>query len=85
MLKIKLTRTGKKGQPSYRIVIAEARSKRDGKYVENLGYYNPLASPKVVKIDKKRYNYWVEKGAQPTETVRRLYNKITNYKLQITN
>jgi len=76
MLKIKLTRTGKKGQPNYRIVIAEARSKRDGKYVEKIGYYNPLAKPKVVKIDKKRYNYWVGKGAQPTETVRKLYEKV---------
>lgn len=72
MLKIKLTRTGKRGQPSYRIVVVEARSKRDGKYLESLGFYNPLTKPNTIKVDKKKYQEWKAKGAQPTDTVRRL-------------
>jgi len=75
MLKIKLARTGKKNQPSFRIVVQEARSKVDGKNVEILGNYMPLSQPAVVKIDKKRYQEWVNKGAQPTETVRQLFRK----------
>ncbi len=75
MLKIKLSRTGKKNQPSFRIVVQEARSKVNGKNVEVLGHYMPLAQPAVVKIDKKRYREWVNKGAQPTETVRQLYKR----------
>lgn len=75
MLKIKLTRTGKKNQPSYRIVIVEARSKRDGKYLESLGWYNPLTEPATIKINKKRLNHWLSCGAQPTDTVRKLILK----------
>ena len=75
MLKIKLTRFGKKHQPSYRIVISEARSKRDGKYIESLGFYNPLSKQKKVKINKEKYQEWLNKGAQPTDTVRRLVEK----------
>lgn len=75
MLKIRLFRTGKKHQPSYRIVVAEARSKRNGKYHEVLGFYNPKSSPVEFRIDKKRYDYWLEKGAQPTEKVRKLMKK----------
>lgn len=76
MLKIKLTRTGKKGYASYRIVVNEARSKRDGSCLESLGQYDPNTSPKTIKINKKRLDYWLSKGAQPTLTVRRL---IKNY------
>ena len=72
MLKIKLTRLGKKHQPSYRIVVVEARSKRDGKYIKLLGFYNPLSKTNKIKIDKEKYQEWLSKGAQPTETVRRL-------------
>ncbi len=75
MLKIKLSRTGKKNQPSFRIVVQEARSKVNGKNAEALGYYMPLSTPAVIKIDKKRYQEWVNKGAQPTETVRQLYKR----------
>ena len=75
MLKIRLTRTGKRGQPSYRIVVVEARSKRDGKYTDLLGFYNPLTNPATIKLDKKKYDYWLEKGAQPTSTVRNLAQK----------
>lgn len=72
MLKIKLSRTGKKNQPSYRIVIAEAKSKRDGKCVEVLGFYNPLTKPPTIKFNQKRLKYWLDCGAQPTKTVRAL-------------
>jgi small subunit ribosomal protein S16 len=75
MLKIKLARTGKKNQPSFRIVVQEARSKINGKNVEILGYYLPLPQPAVIKIDKKKYQEWVDKGARPTETVRSLFKK----------
>lgn len=75
MLKIKLSRTGKKNQPSYRFVVAEARSKRDGKCVEFLGHYNPLTDPPTIKIDNKKLKYWLSCGAQPTETVRKLIKR----------
>ena len=75
MLKVRLFRTGKKHQPSYRVVVAEARSKRDGKYLENLGFYQSKISPSVFKINKKRYDFWLKNGAQPTEVVRRLIKK----------
>ncbi len=75
MLKIRLMRTGRRNQPSYRIVVVEARSKRNGKYVESLGYWNQGA--KELKINKKRYDYWRKHGAQPTERARRLYEKAT--------
>lgn len=75
MLKIKLSRTGKKNQPSYRIVVAERRSKRDGQYVALLGNYNPLTSPSTISLDTKAYDAWVSKGAQPTETVRAIRTK----------
>lgn len=75
MLKIKLSRTGKRGYSSYKIIVNEARSKRDGRYLEQLGIYNPNTKPLSIKINKKRLNYWLEKGAQPTETVRRLIKK----------
>lgn len=75
MLKIKLYRVGKRNQPSYRIVIAEARSKSNGGYVASIGHYNPLTSPSTVSLDIKAYQDWISKGAQPTDTVRRLANK----------
>ncbi|MBU0619072.1 30S ribosomal protein S16 [Patescibacteria group bacterium] len=75
MLKIKLTRTGKRNQPSYRFVVVEARSKRDGKYLESLGFYNPLTEPATIKINQKRLKHWLSCGAQPTETVRKLILK----------
>lgn len=69
MLKIKLARFGKKHQPHYRIVINEARDKRDGKYVAAIGYYSPTEQPKVLELDMTAYDEWTKKGAQPTETV----------------
>ena len=78
MLKIKLSRTGKKNQPHYRIVVAEAKSKRDGKVVDRLGSYNPLANPSIIKLNKEKYSYWIKVGAQPTQTVRNLAKKVTS-------
>ena len=72
MLAIKLLRTGAKKSPSYRIVVKEKQSKRDGAYLEKLGTYNPTRNPAEIKLDMTRVNYWIEKGAQPTNTVSRL-------------
>ena len=65
-------RMGAKKRPSYRIVVKEKLSKRDGAYLENLGFYNPTQNPAEIRLDAARAQYWIEKGAQPTETVRRL-------------
>lgn len=75
MLKIRLSRTGKRGQPSYRIVVAPARSRREGSPVAMLGTYNPLTNPATVKLDKVKYQAWLAKGAQPTNTIRHLAAK----------
>lgn len=83
MLKIKLFRAGKRNQPAYRIVIAEAKSKRDGRYIDLLGTYNPLASPAKVNIDRKKYQEWIQKGAQPTDTVKHLYQNLLKGKAEI--
>lgn len=72
MLAIKLMRMGAKKSPSYRIVVKEKQSKRDGAYLEKLGTYNPTRDPAEIKLDLTRVNYWIEKGAQPTNTVSRL-------------
>lgn len=70
--KIRLTRLGKKGEPTYRIAVFEEGQKRDGKYLENLGTYNPLIQPHKVQIDTKKLQYWLARGAQPTDTVAKL-------------
>ncbi len=75
MLKIKLARFGKRHQPHYRLVVAEARSKRDGKYVEKVGHYAPTQQPKILEINIERYKYWVGQGAIPTETVAALFER----------
>ena len=72
MLAISLMRTGAKKRPSYRIVLKEKRSKRDGAYLENLGTYNPTREPAEVNLKLDRVHHWISNGAQPTETVRRL-------------
>lgn len=72
MLAIKLMRTGAKKKPSYRVVVKEKQSKRDGAYLENVGTYNPTRNPAEIKLNLTRVNYWIEKGAQPTDTVSRL-------------
>ena len=75
MLSIRLTRMGAKKKPFYRIVVTEKRSKRDGRFVESVGYYDPCRNPADVKIDSDRMKYWIERGAQPSETVRSLIKK----------
>lgn len=72
MLAIRLMRMGAKKRPAYRIVVKEKLSKRDGAYIENLGTYNPTRDPAEIKLDAERVQYWIERGAQPTETVSRL-------------
>ena len=69
MLAIKLMRTGAKKSPSYRVVVKEKQSKREGAYLENLGTYNPTREPAEIKLDMDRVRYWIGKGAQPTDTV----------------
>ncbi|NCN82484.1 MAG: 30S ribosomal protein S16 [Candidatus Pacebacteria bacterium] len=69
MLKIKLARFGKRNQPHFRIVVNEARTKRDGQYTALLGQYAPTQTPKILELDLKAYELWLAKGAQPTETV----------------
>lgn len=75
MLKIKLAKFGKRNQPHYRIVVTEARSKRDGKYTALVGHYAPAQTPKVLKIDVEAYKDWLTKGAQPTDTVAALFKR----------
>ena len=74
MLRIRLRRVGKKKQPSYRVVVADARSPRDGRFVEKVGFYNPLTDPPTVNIDQDKLQSWIKKGAVPTESVQRLLN-----------
>ncbi|HEX8179382.1 MAG TPA: 30S ribosomal protein S16 [Pyrinomonadaceae bacterium] len=72
MLAIRLMRMGAKKRPTYRVVVKEKLSKRDGAYLENLGTYNPTREPAEVKLDMERVQYWMARGAQPTDTVRQL-------------
>lgn len=72
MVKIRLTRIGSKGKPFYRIVATDSRKARDGQYIEQVGYYDPMTKPATVKIDADIANKWLNCGAQPTETVRTL-------------
>ena len=72
LLAIKLMRTGAKKRPSYRVVVKEKQSKRDGAYLENVGTYNPTRQPAEINLKMDRVRYWISKGAQPTDTVDRL-------------
>ena len=75
MLKIRLRRIGAKKAPFYRVVVAEAHYARDGRFVEEIGTYNPLVKPEEIKIDLEKANEWIKKGAQPTDTVKVLLKK----------
>ena len=75
MLSIRLMRMGAKKKPFYRINVTEKRSKRDGSFVELVGYYDPCRNPAVIKLNRERINYWLERGAQPSETVRSLLKR----------
>mgnify|MGYP000944189150 FL=1 len=74
-VKIRLRRMGAKKAPFYRVIVADSRSPRDGRFVEELGYYNPLTEPAVIKIDEEKAVKWVKNGAQPTDVVKRLFEK----------
>jgi len=75
LVKIRLKRMGAKKRPFYRIVVADARSPRDGRFIEEIGYYDPIREPAAVKVDMDRALYWMGNGAQPTETVRSLFRR----------
>lgn len=75
MVKIRLRRLGAKKAPFYRIVVADSRYPRDGRFIEELGTYNPLTDPVEIKIDGERAQQWIKNGAQPTDTVRALLKK----------
>lgn len=74
-VKIRLRRMGKKKAPFYRIVVADSRYPRDGRFIEEVGYYDPMTDPVTIKVDKEKVDKWLATGAQPTETVRSLINK----------
>ena len=74
-VKIRLKRLGAKKSPFYRVVVADERSPRDGRFIEEIGYYNPLTNPVDINIDAEKATKWLNNGAQPTETVRSLLKK----------
>jgi small subunit ribosomal protein S16 len=71
-VKMRLRREGKKKQPFYRVVVADVRSPRDGRFIEDIGYYQPLADPSLISIDRERALYWLTNGVQPSDAVRQL-------------
>ena len=75
MLRIRLRRVGKKKQPSYRIVVADARAPRDGAIVEQVGHYNPLTDPPTIVVDAEKVKRWISVGAKPSDTVERILVK----------
>ena len=75
MVKIRLRRMGAKKAPYYRVVVADSRDPRDGKFIEEIGTYNHLTDPATIQIDMERAKYWISNGAQPTDTVRGLLKK----------
>ena len=75
MVKIRLRRMGAKKNPFYRIVVADSRSPRDGRFIEEIGTYNPLTTPSTVEVDVEKAQQWIKNGAQPTDTVKALLKK----------
>ncbi|MCM8710601.1 30S ribosomal protein S16 [Clostridium sp. SYSU_GA19001] len=74
-VKIRLRRMGAKKAPFYRVVVADSRSPRDGRFIEEIGYYNPTTEPALIKIDEEKAAKWVKNGAQPSDIVKRLFVK----------
>ena len=72
-VKIRLRRMGAKKAPFYRIVVADSRYPRDGRFIEEIGYYNPLTEPKTFKVDEEKAKKWISNGSQPTDTVKALF------------
>ncbi|MDD5038537.1 MAG: 30S ribosomal protein S16 [Dehalococcoidales bacterium] len=77
MVKIRLRRVGAKNRPSYRLVVADSRSPRDGAFINIIGHYNPRTNPETVVIDEEKALYWLGQGAQPTATAARLLTKVS--------
>lgn len=77
MVKIRLTRMGAHKKPFYRIIVADSRARRDGPFIEIVGTYDPKKEPSEIKINQERIKYWLDNGAQPTETVKRLLQKVS--------
>lgn len=75
-VRIRLTRVGKTKQPSYRFVVADSRSARDGRSLDTIGHYNPRSEPIEINVDAEKATKWLEKGARPTETVERLFRRV---------
>ena len=75
MVKMRLRRMGSKKNPFYRIVVADSRYPRDGRFIEEVGYYDPMTNPATVKLDNEKIAKWIANGAQPTETVKSLIDK----------
>ena len=75
MLKIRLKRMGAHKKPFYRVVVADSRSPRDGRFIEEIGYYNPMTEPATISIDEEKAKKWLGNGAQPTDTVKFLFKK----------
>jgi len=76
MVRIRLRRVGAKKQPSYRVVVADQRTSRDGRFIEDLGHYNPRTDPPTVEIDEERAKYWLSVGARPSKAVSRMLEKM---------
>ena len=72
-VKIRMKRIGSKKAPFYRIIVADSRSSRNGRFIEEIGYYNPVSEPKVVKVDSEKAQQWISNGAKPTTSVDRLF------------
>ncbi len=81
-VKIRLRRMGSKKNPFYRIVVADSRAPRDGRFIEEIGYYNPLTEPKTVVVNKESVNKWIGNGAKPTDTVDRLFKENSVYSIE---
>ena len=77
MVKIRLQREGKKKAPFYHIVVADSKSPRDGKIIEQIGTFNPMTDPETITLDAEKVNKWIQNGAQPTDTVKALIKKAT--------
>lgn len=75
MVKLRLRRMGAKKRPSYRIVATDSRSPRDGRFIESVGFYDPLTEPATLKLDEERVKHWLSVGAQPSDTVRNLLRR----------
>lgn len=75
MVRLRLSRVGAKKKPHYRIVAADARSPRDGRFIEKLGFYNPTTNPKMLQVNLERVDYWISMGAQPSDTVGHLIKR----------